>query len=174
MADACFTPAPFATSADRHILSKMEIGKRLSILRRATFNPLPYWNLSRMIRARLEETVCRAPADRPSAAWNLNPLLSDGTSNPFQEQLLRAADQHWRASQADRLLIAPRRLSSFLNHVARRLLGTMVERWCLARFRQGRADDCGGATEESIPGNPTNVAVSKNPVSEAARTGWQD
>ncbi len=35
-----------------------------------------------------EETVGQAPADRPIAVRNLNPLLPQGASNPFQEQLV--------------------------------------------------------------------------------------
>jgi hypothetical protein len=47
-----------------------------------------------------EETVGQAPADRPIACQEPQSASAAGPSNPFQEQLLRAADQHRRASQA--------------------------------------------------------------------------
>jgi hypothetical protein len=51
--------------------------------------------------------VGQVPAYRPIAVRNLNPLLAQGASNPFQEQLLRAADQYRRASQADKRFDRP-------------------------------------------------------------------
>jgi hypothetical protein len=56
----------------------------------------------RIVREGLRTSVVQAPADRPIAGRNFNPLLPQGPSDPFQEQLLRAADQHRRASQADK------------------------------------------------------------------------
>src|ERR1035441_1066518 len=58
--------------------------------------------LLQVILANLEETLGQAPADRPIAVRNLNPLLPQGSSNPFQEQLFGAADQYRRASHADK------------------------------------------------------------------------
>src|ERR1017187_3784054 len=49
-----------------------------------------------------EETVVHAPLNWTIAGRDLYSLLPQGNSNPLEEQLLRAANQHRRASQADK------------------------------------------------------------------------
>ena len=68
----------------------------MAILRLAPDNFHP-----QVVCAKAEETAGQVPADWPIAVRNLNPLLPQCASNPFQKPFLCATDQHRRASQAD-------------------------------------------------------------------------
>jgi len=61
----------------------------------------------------------QVPADRPIAVRNLNSLLPQGTSNPFQEQFLCAAHLHRGASKAEKRFDCATAIK--LNTIAQRL-----------------------------------------------------